>query len=485
MRIFVATITTETNTFAPAPTGLAAFAIEREGVGGDAMTRMWSDIFEPLAASDGHEVVRGLIADAPPGGLVVRAAYEALRDELLDDLRRALPVDAIVLPLHGAVVADGYDDCEGDLLERAHGIVGPGVPIGVLLDLHGHFTARMHRFADVTIAYREYPHTDIAERFADVWRLTIAAARGEIAPVTAVFDCRMVQRWRTTRQPMRSFVDRMKSLQRSTEGVLDISFGHGFVYGDVPEADARLWVVTDGDEAMASELAERLGRELIAIRHETAMPLMSLDAAIDRLRATEPAQPIVLADVADNAGGGASSDSTFVLRALLDQGIDRVAIGGFWDPGAVHVALKAGVGSTFEMRIGGKCGPASGDPVDLRVTVMTIADAGDAGVDTSLYGTTVRLRGDRDVDIVLISKRQQPYGTDLFTDLGIDLTRKRVIVVKSAQHFYAAFAPFASEVHYVETPGLLRSDFAAIPYRRRSLDYWPRIDDPWSAKGVS
>jgi microcystin degradation protein MlrC len=386
------------------------------------------------------------------------------------------------------MVAEGYPDCEGDLVARIREIVGPGVPIGVELDLHCHFTETLRTQADVVVAYKEYPHTDIVETLEEVWQLTLATALGRIRPVTAAVDCRMLGLWHTTRDPMRAFVQRMKALE-GRDGVLSINFGHGFEYGDVPESGAKVWVIANekidpGSGValrLAGELAARLARELWDMREAARSVPQPLDAALDRLLAAPQGRPVVIADTADNAGGGAASDSSFVLRRLVERGIGQVAIGAFWDLAAVHICRDVGVGATLDLRIGGKCGPASGDPVDLRVTVRAVKDDhAQTGLGARYpCGPSVWVSTAEGIDVVLVSTRQQVLGTDLFTGLGIDLSSRRGVVVKSAQHFHAAFAPIAQQVLYAETPGLLRSDLENIPFRHRSLNFWPRVADPW------
>jgi len=478
MKIHIAGIATETNTFAMAPTGLSAWEVDH-GEGRTAEAQRWHEAGRRLAARDGHEVHFGLLAAAQPAGTTVQAAYETLRDQLLQRLQADLPVNAVLLVLHGAMVAEACADCEGDLIEHVRALVGPAVPIGVELDLHCHFTERMRRHADILIAYKEYPHTDMVERFEELWALTIATAQGRVRPVTAVHDCRMVGFWHTTREPMKSFVARMKALE-ARPSVLSVSFGHGFPWGDVPEAGAKVWVVTDSDEALGAQLARELGQEIWDMRHQTAARQSSIDQAMDRLASHEGDHPLVLADIADNAGGGAGSDATFILRALVQRGIGRVALGPFWDLGAIQMCCEAGVGAKLDLRVGGKLGPLSGDPVDLPVTVRAIVpDHWQSGLGghPSPCGRSVWVSTQEGLDLVLVSIRQQAFGTELFTGLGIDLTTRRGIVVKSSQHFHAAYAPLSSEVLYVQTPGLLNTDFANIPYRHRSLDYWPRPRD--------
>jgi len=488
MKIFYAGIVTETNTFAPAPTGRANFeelGLRRgDGIGEVSLFEPADHLLRQLAAQDGHQLVAGLWAFAQPYGPTLRSVYEQLRGELLAGLRASLPVHAVILPLHGAMVAEGYPDCEGDLIEHVRDIVGPAVPIGVELDLHCHFTERMRLHADVIVCYKEYPHTDINDRLAEVWALTVAAAERRIRPVTAVFDCRMSGLWHTTREPMVAFVQRMKDLE-GQRGILSVSFGHGFPWGDVPEAGAKVWVVADGlqpgAEVRAQALAGELGRELFAMREANRGTQVSIDVALDRMLAAPSKKPFVLADVADNAGGGAASDATFILRRVLERGIGNVALGAFWDLGAVQICKDAGVGAVLQLRVGGKCGPTSGDPVDMRVTVRAVkSDHQQSGLAGSVQacGASVWVSTQDGIDLVLISVRTQVFGPELFTGLGIDLTSKRAIVVKSSQHFHALFADLASDVVYVDSPGLMRMDFENIPYQFRDLNYWPREARP-------
>ena len=486
MKFFIAHLATETNTFAATPTGMAAFeeigvfhgdASVREPAGAGAFMAYLRGIIE----ADGHQVAESLCTLAQPAGRTVRHVYEALRDEILADLRAALPVDCVQLLLHGAMAADGYDDCEGDLIAHIRDIVGPRVAIGVELDLHCHFTARMQAASDIIIAFKEYPHIDTDARGRELYALLLDTAGGRLRPVTAVHDCKMVGLWPTTREPMRSFVSAMEAAERQP-GVLSVSLGHGFPWGDVVEAGAKLWVVTDNDPALARSLADALGRRFWDLREAMRPVTIGVDQAIDSIMPGRG--PLVLADVADNPGGGAAGDSTFILRRLLERGVNNTVIGCLWDLGALHTCQSAGAGAELDLRIGGKCGPASGDPVDVRVKVRAIvADHTQSALGTrERLGTCVwlevadgRCEG---LHIVLSSIRTQTYGADAFTGVGIALADKDCIVVKSTQHFHAEFAPLAREVLYVSTPGAMNFDFATIAYKRRSPDYWPRVADP-------
>ncbi|MDN3922133.1 M81 family metallopeptidase [Roseateles violae] len=483
MKFFIAHLATETNTFAAAPTGRGGFeeygifhgdASRRAPEGTGSFLRFLRDMIE----ADGHEVAESLCTLAQPAGRTVRQVYEALRDEILADLRAAMPVDAVQLLLHGAMAAEGYDDCEGDLAAHIRCIVGPEVVIGLELDLHCHFTERMRRSADAILAFKEYPHVDGEARGRELYRLLVDTAAARIRPVTAVFDCKMVGLWHTTREPMKSFVARMQAVEREP-GLLSVSLGHGFPWGDVPEAGAKLWVITDGDAALAAEWAGRLGREFWDLRAAISPHTLGIDEALDQALALGEG-PVVLADIADNPGGGAAGDSTFILRRLIERGIGNLVLGALWDLGAVQICKDAGVGAELDLRVGGKCGPASGLPVDLRVLVRgVVEDHSQSALDSrERLGTCVWVEAANGLHLLLSSIRTQTYGADAFTGMGIGLEDKSLIVVKSTQHFHAQFAPLARAVFYVSTPGALSLDFASIPYRRRSLDFWPRVEDP-------
>ncbi|MCW3475884.1 M81 family metallopeptidase [Limobrevibacterium gyesilva] len=490
MQLFMATLATETNTFSPIPTGRAGFA-GRESFRNDGSRHppVLGNIpliaWRRLGEGDGHEVAESICTFAQPAGTTLRHVYEDLRDTLLADLRAAMPVDVVLLFMHGAMVADGYDDCEGDTLARVREIVGPNAKIGIELDLHCHLTEQMRASADAIITFKEYPHVDVAERAHELYALCLAAAEGRVNPVIAYHDCRMVSMWRTPVEPMKSFVARMQALE-GKDGILSVSFGHGFPWGDVEEVGAKVVVIADGDRAKAEALAARLGQEIWDMRERTTVAHDTIDEAIDAAtdpqRSGEGAGPVVLADVADNAGGGAPSDNTAILRRLVDRGVTGAVIGCFWDPMAVQFCLEAGVGARFTLRIGGKCGVASGDPVDLRVTVRAVAEdhtqAGLSGGRAS-FGPSAWVHADG-IDIVLVSIRQQTFAPDAFTGLGLTLDDKAVVVVKSTQHFHAAFAPIARQVRYVSAPGAIPPTFDTIPFTKRTRPFWPRVADPFA-----
>jgi microcystin degradation protein MlrC len=488
MKLFTASLATETNTFSPMPTGLKNFMVTR---GGDYSTYppyvdSVTALFSKLGREKGWDVVESLIAGAEPAGKTLKVVYETFRDEILRDLKAALPVGAVLLDLHGAMVADGYDDCEGDLIKRVREIVGAEVPIGVELDLHCHITETMTNNATAIILYKEYPHTDFAERGVELFKIIADTVEGKVKPTMATFDCKMVGLFYPTAEPMKSYVARMKDLE-GKDGVLSVSLGHCFPWGDVPDLSAKTLVVTDNDPAKAAQVAEMLGREFYDLRTTVYPRYLSIDAALDEaLAVPQSDKPVVLADVSDNAGGGAPSDSTFVLARLLERKIENVALGCIWDPVAVSVAMEAGVGARLEMRIGGKMGKMSGDPLDVLVSVTGIAENAVQyfGYEDSYqivplgHSVSLHVAG---IDIVLISTRTQTFSPHVFTNVGIDPNTKRLVIVKSTQHFYARFGPIASQVLYISAPGAVQPDFKSIPYQFASRNLYPIVDDPLGA----
>lgn len=490
MKIFFANLATETNTFSPIPTGHAGFhdvgyhrrdgSLAPAGHGNIAQIE-----WRRLCARDGHAVAESISAFAQPAGTTLRHVYEKLRDDLLADLKAAMqeaggPVDVVLMKMHGAMVAYGYDDCEGDTCAEIRKVVGPDAIIGLELDLHCHLTEVMRSACNAIITYKEYPHVDVGVRAVELYDLCVAARLGKVKPAMAYYDCRMVSMWRTPVEPMKSFVARMQALE-GHDGVLSVSFGHGFPWGDVEDVGARMLVVTDNDKPQAERIAAELGRELFDKRHAMAPKFMSMDEALDAALAEEGG-PIVVADVSDNAGGGAPGDSTYLLQRVFERGIRNVASSMHWDPIAVRFCREAGVGETLDLRIGGKSGKSSGMPLDLRVTVKGLV----SGI-TQRFGTVPVPIGDAawvhadGVDIVLASIRTQTFHPEVFTKLGLDPTTRKLLLVKSIYHFQAGFAPIAKRILFAATPGALQPRFSEIPYTKLKTPYWPKVEDPWAA----
>lgn len=478
MRIFSATIATETNTFSPLPTSLRAFQEQvffRPGEHPDDAPRMCTAplfVARKRAKRDGFTLIEGSCFAASPAGTVNRRDYEFMRDEVLEQIRAAMPLDAVVLGLHGAMVAHGYDDVEGDILERTREIVGDKCVIGVELDPHCHLTLRRLRNANLIVLYKEFPHTDVVDRAEELLTLVLRTVRGEIKPVMSVYDCRQIGSYPTQFPLMRAFVDKLYALE-GKDGILSVSVAHCFPYADVPELSGRILVIADGDKAKADALATKLGEEFVSMRGKTMPEFFTVEEGV-RVAMEAPEGPIVIAEPSDNAGGGAPSDNTTILRELVARGAQSAAVGPIWDPVAVALCFDAGEGARFPLRFGGKIGPASGIPIDAIVEVTKLAtncwqDFGPSRVPLGDCAA-VKVNG---VEAVLITKRTQAFGLDLFRNVGIEPTQRKILVCKSTNHFAAAFGPIAKRVIYVDSDAPLSRDYRKIPFTKVQRPIWP------------
>ena len=478
MHIFTAAIATETNSFSPIPTSEANFADDFYPAGTlpdrPMMFAAPMQVVRRRTAEQGWKVTEGLATSAQPSGLIRRATWESYRDRILADLAAAGPVDMVLLGLHGAMMADGYPDCEGDLLSRVRAAVGSKVVIGGLLDPHCHLTPAMLEAADVLIAYKHYPHLDAFDRAEELWSLCEGAATGRLRPVMASADCRMISLYYTPVEPVSGFVAAMTAAEQEP-GVLSVSLIHGFPWGDVAEMGTRMLVIADGDAGRAQSLAEGFAKDLQAMKGRTMTTLIPIAEAVAAASGHEGPAPMVLADFADNCGAGAPSDATWLLDALIRADVPDVGIAFLHDPQAIDLCKAAGVGARMPLRVGGKTSRFSGPPLDLDVEVMHIAEDArhDFGIGHFDAGTVVVVRTGRNVDIVMSSNRIQCITPGAFSDFGIDPRAKRVLVPKSMQHFYIMFSQLGGPVHYVESPGVASMDLANLPYIRVNRTIWP------------
>lgn len=482
MRIFIAALGTETNAFSPLPTGRATFE-ETLWVRRDASLTSDNYFVLPLrewrrlAEAAGDEVIESLSAFAQPAGRTVQVVWEELRDTLLGDLRDAGPVDLVLLNLHGAMASEACDDCEGELVEMVRQIVGPDVTVGVEFDLHCHISERLMRNADVLVLYKEYPHTDVAERGAELFDIARRTVLGEIKPVMALRDLRMLDVWRTSDAPVRELVDWMHAAEQRDK-VLSVSFGHGFPWADVPDVGAKTVVVTDGDRALAESVAKELGDRIWKLRETYSANLLNVADTMAAIAAGNGCT--VVADISDNAGCGAASDSTFLLEPLIASGTENALFGLVWDPAAVRICEEAGEGATLRLRIGGKVSAMSGNPVDVEAKVLKIVR--DARV---TYGAGKMPMGDAvlldagGVHIVINTIRTQTFNPDAFTQFGIDVRSDRTVIIKSAQHFHAGIAPIADRIIYAVAQGTSSPNFKTLPLPHAGRPLWPQVADPF------
>ncbi len=480
LRIYVAGLSHETNSFSPLPTSLRNFESDvcyrPGGDAGRTAALAFPGYGDAIAVANarGFTVVEGPCFWTQPSGPVTRALYERLRGEILDGLRAAGPIDIVLLNLHGAMVAQGIDDCEGDLLQHVRDLVGHDMPVGALLDLHGNVSPTMIGSGAIIVGVKEYPHIDYRPRAEELVTILTAMATDMVRPRTTWRSIPILSLQGTTEEPLRSLVARLSAYEQRDD-ILSVTLMHGFPWSDWERTGASVLVVSAGGEdgaaeAIADEVAARFVENL------EAAPAQRLDvgeAVREALATPRGPGPVVIADSSDNPGGGAACDSSFLLRELLDQRVEGAAVGMIWDPQAAIIAADAGVGARLDLRVGGKVGPLSGDPVDLAgAEVLAVRDDVRQRVFCEVasdpLGLAVWLRVSG-VEIVVNSIRQQVFSPECFTGLGIDLAKLDLVVVKSSQHFRARFDPIARRTIYCNAPGSLSVNLADLPYRHLRL----------------
>jgi len=418
-----------------------------------------------------------LCALAFPSGRTAQVVYESFRDEILSDLKAAGPVDFALFVLHGAMAAFGYDDCEGDLLAGAREIVGPDVPIGVTLDPHCHLTEQMLENATAMVAWKtSFTHTDYLERAEELFNIIVSTVQGEIKPVMSVFDCRMLDLFNTDMEPMKSFIERIQGLE-GKQGVLSISVVHGFPFADLADVGTKMLVITDDRSEYGAELAEKLGRELFAFRGQSIPPACSLHDGIDKaLALPSDLKPVCLCDWADNPGGGAPGDATFLLQAMIERNVNNAIFGTIRDIKAVQICIDAGEGAEMDLRIGGKIGRSSGQPLDLWVKVIKVTQ----NVTSELFDVgwpacdfaVVRYGG---IDIILSTGAQCCVAG--MEKMGLRPLEKDILTLNSLTPY-----PEAAHAIHLAGPGACTFDFQSLPYTKIRRPKWPLDEDPFGAE---
>jgi microcystin degradation protein MlrC len=488
MRIVTGAIRHETNTFSNVPTTLEHYRRSRLSggilLGQDipgyfGRLRTPTTAFYNVAEEEGWEMVPTVWAECEPAGPVTREAFDFLLGEFLTRLHAADPVDAVLLDLHGAMVLEDEEDGDGALLAAIRGEVGDEVPIVATLDWHANITHLMVDKADVLVGYDTYPHLDTYDRGLEAAHILRQMLRGELHPVMALGQPPLLVALAsqfTGAYPMSALIDRAYEMERE-EGVISVTVAGGFPYADTRETGLAFVVVTDGDERLAGDRAGELVKAALEVREATVFKGVSIaDAVAQAVQVSEG--PIVLADGSDNMGSGCPTDGTVLLRALLDAGVKGAVVAAIADPEAVAQAMAAGIGSTVTLAVGGRTDHKHGDPINLKGRVSVISDGrfvnkGPWGKGAKVdMGPTVVFDCDG-VEVVITQRRIQPSDPEAFRSLGIEPLDRRVLVVKSAVNFRAAFQPIARQILEVETPGIGSPLLHTFDYRRVRRPIFP------------
>ncbi|MGE3805725.1 MAG: M81 family metallopeptidase [Gemmataceae bacterium] len=488
MRIVTGGISHETSTFAPTKTTLRDF---ETGLG----LFRGEEIFERFrhsnnctggfiegAAHHGCKLVPLLWTFAYPGGLVARADYEALKAEFIERLHKARdrgPVEGVLLDLHGAMVIEEIDDGDGDFIGAVRQVVGKDCPIVATFDLHGNHTQRRLDAASAVIGFDTYPHVDMAERGREAADLIVRIVRQEIRPVSAMRALPLF--WSAARQvtahpPIDEAFRLVHEIERRP-GILSVTLATGFPWADVPHMGASMIVVADGDQQLAQETADELGNWLWERRADYHVRPLSVSEA---LAAGEQAgrYPILLADMADNTGGGAPGDSTEILRTFVERDLQDALLLYLVDADIAQQAHVKGIGQRFQASLGAKSHERQGTPVTLEVDIIALSD-GQFTYDGPMYagltgdlGPSAWLRH-RGVNVVVVSGRMQPLDQAFARGMGIDCRKMRYIALKSAVHFRSGFEQLAGSIHNVNAQAIHTHDFVQLPYQRRRRPMFP------------
>lgn len=481
-RVFLGSIATETNTFSPLRTDILDFKESfYASPGQHPKTPTLCSAIYPAARARADElnwqIIEGTASWAEPGGIVNQQTWEFLRDQLVNELKAAMPVDIVLLGLHGAMVSQDCLDCEGELVSAVREIVGPSAIIGATFDPHSHLSELRTKNLNLITVFKEFPHTDFVQVAEVLVELTHLASLGKVKPVISTFDCKMIEVLPTSREPMRSFIDKIKLLE-THKNILSISVIHGFMAGDVPDLGSRILVITDNAKSEGDRLAAELGFELFSMRGKTRPEFLTAKVAFDTAEVST-ASTVVIADVWDNPGGGVPGDSTILLREMLKRGIKDAALATIWDPIAVRTCFSAGVGATFRLRFGAKLSEFAGEPLDADVIVrQTMREA------VQSFGQSVVPLGDAvwievgGIDVILNSVRSQVFNPDAFSNFGIDLKKKKILVVKSTNHFYDAFSRISDDILYAAVDGPYPSQPETNAYHNLMRKIWPRVENP-------
>jgi microcystin degradation protein MlrC len=488
VKVFLAMLNHETNTFSNIPTDRGQFEARHLHYGGEIVETFRGTgtcLGGMIDAAERHGVrlVPSVAASASPAGLVTKDIYAHVKQRILADLRAAGPLDGVLLDLHGAMVCEGIDDGEGDLIQAVRAAVGPAVPIAVTLDFHGNLTPEMARGADLLHGYKTYPHVDMAERGVEATERLLQVAAKRLRPTAALRTPPILPplgNQGTARGPMRRLYDLADEMEKDPK-VISVSVFAGFPLADIPPAGLGVYVVTDDDQALADRLAGELARVAWEHRHEFIHSALPVADAVARALAAE-GRPIVLADMADNTGGGAAGDGTEILRELLRVGARSAVVACIWDPAAVQACVKAGVGQSVTLDVGGKVDGRHGAPLRVTGTVRTLSDGRFVHKGPMARGLPGRLGttavlDTNDVKVILISYRWQTLDPEMIRFVGLDPLEHKVLVVKSTIHYRAAFEPIAREIVEVDAPGLSSSNLGRFDFKRVRRPIFPLDPD--------
>ena len=481
----------ETNTFSPIATPVKDFGrvgpTDGPAIGQDTW-RFYRNTNNPVAAyidlaeQEGVELDFPFAGNAHPSAPAPDTILDLCSEAVIASIEKGC--DALFLDLHGAMVTEGFDDGEGELLRRFRE-AAPDLPIAVALDYHTNLSATIVDNATVICGYRTYPHIDMYETGLRAGRTLVRALNGEVSPVMAWHSLPVLthmNRHAPSMQPMQAVMER--AMKAEADGsILNASLFGCFPLSDIPHVGLSGIVVADGNKDAAERFLFDLMQELWDKRDEFVFEVEPIEQSIAAAKEIARGDgPVMLIDHGDNCGSGGNQDVMAVLAEVIEQGLKNVCAGPFSDPEAVASLIDAGVGAEVTVQLGGKVDmPAMsliGQPVTVTGTVRRITD-GQFTVSGPMFtgvrmniGRTVVLDTGR-IEIVISEGRFEPFDQGCFTHAGIDPAKKDFVLLKSRQHFRAGFEPIAREIVMVSGPGTCTSDYALFPWKQLRRPLYP------------
>jgi len=485
LRIAIASMLQESNTFSPVRTHYADFspvfgpdAYERHA---GKLTEMggFIDVLQPQPVT----IVPVCAAWAITANRLVRADFARLANEFESGLRAA-SADALLLAMHGAQTAEGEDDVEGHILARARKVLGPDKPIVLTLDLHANITVRMVELANAIVGYHTYPHIDMFEVGQKAARLMLQTLQGEVKPTMAFRKLPLIvpaENSQTHRGPMHKLISAAQALEQSGKAEA-ISIFPVQPWMDIAEMGCAVVAVTNGNLRAAQKHADTLARRLWDRKKDYEVTLTPVPAAIEEALRTEGG-PIVLAESSDSTGSGSPGDSTGVLKHLVRTPLDGPAAIFLVDPVAVRTAIEAGIGATVTMKVGGAFDKKHSKPVKVTGVVKLISDGRwtarargyNTGITTCMGRAVVFEVGQ--VHILIAERSAMTVDPELFRSHGIDPIYCKIVVVKSPNGFRAAYEPIAKKIFVVDTPGVSTANLRQLPFKRVPRPIYPLDPD--------
>tara|TARA_Y100000588_G_scaffold337721_1_gene379358 strand:+ start:3227 stop:4693 length:1467 start_codon:yes stop_codon:yes gene_type:complete len=484
MRIATGGILHETSTFTTVPTTIAS-AKERQGyLHGQEILDNWRGVNSPIggfiegADAHGFELVPTSFWEAFPSAPLPRSDFDTIVDSLVDGIASAGEIDGVLLELHGAMVAEGVPDGEGHILAAVRDRVGPDLPIVAQLDIHSNVSHRMVEQADVLIGRETYPEVDMAARGRECADVIHRILTEGIKPTMALHQIPMVWGMNqvTAHPPMKDAIDYLHEVE-SRPGVVCGSIATCYPLADIPDMGASVYVVTDNDQELAQACANELGEWIFERREDWQLDRPSTAEAL-RLAEADGNYPVIFADRDDNTGGGSPGDSTGMLKAFVDAGLQDACVLYIVDPEAVQQCQDAGVGARLSLDIGAKSTPLQGQPVPMDVEVIALSD-GEFNYDGPMYaglgghmGPSAHIE-QNGIHVLLVTVREQPFCTAFSRTLGLDPKKMRYIGVKSAAHFRAGYESWAGQIFSVAEPSVHNPTGGKLAFKNLGRKLYP------------